>query len=94
MRDWSNCSAAYLQQNLRFGLKSCLLNIPDPSTVYGGPECGNEILEQGEECDCGTPETCPRYAAGRLVPFRSWWSNTEITFVGLFNEFPVLLLSI
>ena len=58
MRAWSNCSAAYLERNLKLGLGSCLSNHPDPTTIYGGPECGNEILEEGEECDCGTAETC------------------------------------
>ncbi|MBN3294926.1 ADAM8 protein, partial [Amia calva] len=36
----------------------CLLNIPSPDDLYGGPQCGNDFLEPGEECDCGSPEEC------------------------------------
>ena len=36
------------------------MNVPDPKTLYGGPHCGNEIIEKGEECDCGYPDECTR----------------------------------
>lgn len=35
---------------------SCLLNIPRADELYGGPVCGNQFVERGEQCDCGMPE--------------------------------------
>lgn len=32
----------------------CLKN--QPSDVIGIAVCGNSLLEEGEECDCGKPE--------------------------------------
>uniref|UniRef100_H2YZ98 Uncharacterized protein n=1 Tax=Ciona savignyi TaxID=51511 RepID=H2YZ98_CIOSA len=57
-KDWSSCSKDYLAQSIREGLGNCLLNVPDPSRLYGGPKCGNDIVEMGEECDCGGIEEC------------------------------------
>lgn len=35
---------------------SCLLNAPRADELYGGPVCGNQFVERGEQCDCGTPQ--------------------------------------
>lgn len=53
---FSNCSVKGLQEGLSRGLGTCLFNVPD--TLYGGPLCGDGILGQGEECDCGTSQEC------------------------------------
>eukprot|EP00116_Pleurobrachia_bachei_P005842 sb/3466104/ len=37
---------------------SCLYNPPE-QLFLDKPECGNAIVESGEECDCGSDEDCP-----------------------------------
>ncbi|XP_063814703.1 disintegrin and metalloproteinase domain-containing protein 8 [Pseudophryne corroboree] len=55
---FSSCSRKDLQTFLSNISPSCLFNVPDSNQLFGGPVCGNEFVESGEECDCGTPEEC------------------------------------
>lgn len=57
---WSTCSVEDLERGYRNGNGVCLTNVPDSSKLFGGPKCGNGIVEKGEECDCGTVEECDR----------------------------------
>jgi len=57
-KDWSACSKEYLREGLKLGLGSCLMNVPESETLWGGPKCGNEIIEKGEQCDCGSVADC------------------------------------
>ncbi|RMX54469.1 hypothetical protein pdam_00013189 [Pocillopora damicornis] len=49
---FSNCSLTQLQKLNDW----CLFNVPSYKSANG--YCGNGIREEGEECDCGTPEMC------------------------------------
>ncbi|NXL51194.1 ADAM8 protein, partial [Podilymbus podiceps] len=55
---FSRCSEQDMWQFLGDPRTSCLLNIPRADELYGGPVCGNQFVERGEQCDCGTPEEC------------------------------------
>uniref|UniRef100_UPI00358EC2BA disintegrin and metalloproteinase domain-containing protein 9-like isoform X3 n=1 Tax=Myxine glutinosa TaxID=7769 RepID=UPI00358EC2BA len=56
---FSSCSENNLE-NLLVVKKSgsCLRNQPEAGEGLRPQECGNNMLEVGEECDCGKPEDC------------------------------------
>ncbi|XP_052018617.1 disintegrin and metalloproteinase domain-containing protein 26A-like isoform X2 [Apodemus sylvaticus] len=57
---FSNCS--YEEMFSCVTKKSCLYNIPVPirTTDVKLTVCGNELVEEGEQCDCGDTETCSK----------------------------------
>lgn len=55
---FSECSGNDFETLIRRGGGVCLKNMPSPSDVITVAECGNGLLEEGEQCDCGTPQEC------------------------------------
>lgn len=55
---FSDCSLEQMSVFLHNVNPGCLLNPPASDGLYGGPLCGNEFLDAGEECDCGSVQEC------------------------------------
>ena len=54
---WSSCSRQLLR-NTPTNIDVCLLTPPEPSRYIESSVCGNDIVEENEECDCGLSQYC------------------------------------
>ncbi|XP_070590574.1 disintegrin and metalloproteinase domain-containing protein 20-like [Erythrolamprus reginae] len=52
---FSNCSYQGYFKNRN---AKCLLDLPNPSKIYTIKFCGNQVLDRGEQCDCGSEAQC------------------------------------
>ncbi|XP_016051124.1 PREDICTED: disintegrin and metalloproteinase domain-containing protein 2 [Miniopterus natalensis] len=55
---FSNCSMEDFARFISKPKSHCLQNHPPLDPSYKAAVCGNKIVEEGEACDCGTPEEC------------------------------------
>ncbi|XP_072004916.1 disintegrin and metalloproteinase domain-containing protein 21-like isoform X2 [Engystomops pustulosus] len=57
---FSNCSMMDMEAFYTSANASCLWNRPVPDVSSVKATCGNNIVEAGEECDCGSGEVCQK----------------------------------
>ncbi|XP_048356164.1 disintegrin and metalloproteinase domain-containing protein 21-like [Sphaerodactylus townsendi] len=57
---FSNCSVRSYFEVIQSSKAQCLNNIPVNSRSFALRSCGNGIVEEGEECDCGDKEPCKK----------------------------------
>ncbi|XP_038153418.1 disintegrin and metalloproteinase domain-containing protein 9 isoform X2 [Cyprinodon tularosa] len=57
-KTFSSCSADDFEKMILSTGGTCLLNIPRPDEAYSAPYCGNQLVDIGEECDCGSEKEC------------------------------------
>ncbi|XP_008585227.1 PREDICTED: disintegrin and metalloproteinase domain-containing protein 7 [Galeopterus variegatus] len=55
---FSKCSQIQYHRYLRDSKPKCMLNVPFPDKFNYFPYCGNKMLDDGEECDCGPVQEC------------------------------------
>ncbi|XP_035309000.1 ADAM DEC1 [Cricetulus griseus] len=56
-KDFSTASRSLFQGFFSSRNARCMLLAPSPKNIIK-PTCGNQVLETGEGCDCGSPEEC------------------------------------
>ncbi|GCB81297.1 hypothetical protein scyTo_0021369, partial [Scyliorhinus torazame] len=56
--EFSSCSHQHFQSFALTHTAACLRDVPNRDEIVSKPICGNQFLENGEECDCGKPAEC------------------------------------
>nr|XP_025035601.1 disintegrin and metalloproteinase domain-containing protein 2-like [Pelodiscus sinensis] len=87
---FSNCSIGDFQSFIANGEGECLLNKPYLNVSYKAPVCGNKIVEEGEDCDCGSKKlqkVAPSHAMKKLMVKRTGWDTvaSQMGFTRLAN---------
>ncbi|XP_076396944.1 disintegrin and metalloproteinase domain-containing protein mind-meld isoform X4 [Megachile rotundata] len=55
---FSECSKTDYIESLRVGNGLCLFN--KPNELETRRSCGNKVIDEGEQCDCGSIDECPK----------------------------------
>ncbi|NXT19061.1 ADA20 protein, partial [Syrrhaptes paradoxus] len=55
---FSNCSLQSYLDLLGRGDGDCLRNVPEPHRLFHFKHCGNKVVDEGEQCDCGGAQGC------------------------------------
>uniref|UniRef100_A0A098M208 Metalloproteinase (Type III) 9a n=1 Tax=Hypsiglena sp. JMG-2014 TaxID=1550645 RepID=A0A098M208_9SAUR len=55
---FSSCSIQEHRSYLSRALPQCILNKPLSTDIVAPAVCGNDFVEVGEDCDCGSPQDC------------------------------------
>ncbi|NWX20181.1 ADA20 protein, partial [Aegotheles bennettii] len=55
---FSNCSQQAYIDLINRGDGDCLRNVPEPHRLFRLKHCGNKVIDEGEQCDCGGPQEC------------------------------------
>lgn len=71
---FSDCSASDFERLVLRGGGLCLLNQPSQSNIVSVAKCGNGLLEEGEDCDCGTPQECTNKCCDAATCKLTWGS--------------------
>ncbi|XP_037668763.1 ADAM DEC1 [Choloepus didactylus] len=57
-KDFSTSCRSHFEKYLLSQKPKCILQAPAPKNIITTPVCGNQLLEVGEDCDCGSPKDC------------------------------------
>ncbi|XP_030058358.1 disintegrin and metalloproteinase domain-containing protein 9-like [Microcaecilia unicolor] len=77
---FSDCSANHFKRLSLFGGTKCLKNVPVADSVFTAKTCGNGLVEDGEECDCGNIKQCKRN--GCCHPVTCQWRKGAVCAFG------------
>ncbi|XP_010622095.1 ADAM DEC1 [Fukomys damarensis] len=66
-KDFSTICRSRFQKYILSQKPKCLLQAPTPKNIITKPVCGNQLLEVGEDCDCGSPKNCTDHCCEALT---------------------------
>ncbi|XP_062932786.1 disintegrin and metalloproteinase domain-containing protein 25-like [Cynocephalus volans] len=55
---FSNCSYFHFWRTT--GRRTCMHTAPSPENIFTLKQCGNSVVDEGEQCDCGSLKLCTK----------------------------------